>query len=97
MRFIVFLETNALVLASVLPKSTYETAQPVARMVKLTTDDGVTEFEALDVIYEPGFERRVAFKVEAGWLIGRRGEKLDTVVGGLGYSKEPPDWAVAFL
>lgn len=97
LRFVVFPEDRRLVLASVLPKSQHEAPVPIQRVVKIETETERQEFTAYDVIYEPGFERRVAFKTVHGWLVGRRGEKLDTVVGTLETWEEPPEWVLPFL
>lgn len=98
-QFIVFPQTDGrLVVASITPPFRGAVVKPIERDVQLQTDDGVVSFKAVDMVLERGMERRVAYKSSAGtWLAGRRGARLDEVVGGLMETREPPDWVLPYM
>lgn len=97
LRFVVFANPDSMVLANVMPRSREYKLSPLARSMQVETDEGVKEFFALDVLFENGFERRVAFKTDEGWLVGRRGATMEKIIGGLMLHENPPEWVQKML
>jgi hypothetical protein len=97
LQFVVHVDFDRLLVSRIL--SAHRRARLPGRPRTITIAAGVESYDltVTELVYEPGGDRRVAFRLQDGrWCEGERGPKIDSVLA-LRVVGDPPGWVDPFL